>query len=270
MIASPGDVIDERNVIRKVIHDWNDVNSSSSHIVLVAVGWESHSYPDLSGRPQQLINDRLLSDCDLLIGVFWTRLGSHTGKADSGTVEEINEHRGAGKPTMLYFSSKPAAPESIDPQQFSKLTEFKNQCKPLGLVESFDSLEEFERKVSKHLQAAIVQNEFIKGLLTASARSDVRTEKPKDMVIFLSVDAQRLLKSAAKPNTGYIAKSNSISGARILVGEETFGAENARESAKWQAALNELLLERLIEQTDGKGLVFALTHLGWTSSDSLK
>lgn len=119
MIASPGDVSDERNIIREVIHDWNDVNAAMSRTMLAPVGWETHSSPELGARPQELINSRLLRECDLLIGVFWTRLGTPTGKAESGTVEEIREHINAGKPAMIYFSSKPVAPQSIDVAQYS-------------------------------------------------------------------------------------------------------------------------------------------------------
>ncbi len=43
MIASPGDVLEERNVTRDIIHEWNYVNSISTNAVLLPVGWETHS-----------------------------------------------------------------------------------------------------------------------------------------------------------------------------------------------------------------------------------
>lgn len=92
MIASPGDVAEERQVIREMIHEWNDINSARSKVMLTPIGWETHTSPELGVRPQELINQRLLVDCDLLIGVFWTRLGSPTGNEASGTVEEIHRH----------------------------------------------------------------------------------------------------------------------------------------------------------------------------------
>ena len=42
--------------------------------------------------------------------MFWTKLGTPTGVADSGTVEEIDQFVEANKPAMLYFSSRPAGP----------------------------------------------------------------------------------------------------------------------------------------------------------------
>ena len=73
MIASPGDVLEERNVTRDVIHEWNYVNSMSTNAVLMPVGLETHSVPELGTRPQQLINEHVLKDCDLLVGIFWAR-----------------------------------------------------------------------------------------------------------------------------------------------------------------------------------------------------
>lgn len=71
----------------------------------------------MGDRPQAIINKQLLEQSDLLVAVFWTRLGSPTGATNSGTVEEIEEHLAAKKPTMLYFSSAPVRPDSVDNEQ---------------------------------------------------------------------------------------------------------------------------------------------------------
>lgn len=123
MIASPGDVAEEREIARSVIHDWNDVNAQNSQIMLAAVGWDSHSSPELGERPQELINKRILKDCDILIGVFWTRLGTPAGNSPSGSVEEIEEHVAAGKPAMIYTSSRPVELGSVDLGQYNQVKE---------------------------------------------------------------------------------------------------------------------------------------------------
>src|SRR4051794_31938327 len=89
-VASPGDVADERQMLADCIAHWNIQNSPSAQIVFLPVAWEELLVPELGGRPQALINSRLLQDADLLIGMFWTRLGTPTGVEVSGTVEEIN------------------------------------------------------------------------------------------------------------------------------------------------------------------------------------
>jgi hypothetical protein len=128
MIASPSDVGPEREAVRNLIHEWNAIHSEKEDIVLLPVGWESHSSPTMGDRPQAIINKQVLADCDLLIAVFWTRLGSPPGKAHSGTVEEIEEHLQAGKPAMIYFSAAPVVPESVDRQQYERCSSSKRSA----------------------------------------------------------------------------------------------------------------------------------------------
>ncbi|GAG83881.1 unnamed protein product, partial [marine sediment metagenome] len=198
MIASPGDVIEERDVIRSVIYDWNDINSSASKVILIPVGWETNISPELGARPQEIINIRILEDCDLLVGVFWTRIGTPTGKAKSGTVEEIEEHIKSGKPAMIYFSSKPVAPESLDSVQYSEVQSFKDKCKKRGLVEEFENIEQFKQKFAKQLPLCLSHNSYIQSLIVSSKTiitSNQNNEISKEE-IKLSEEAKKLLKAA--------------------------------------------------------------------------
>jgi hypothetical protein len=134
MIASPSDVAQERQIVREVVAEWNAIHSRARTVVLMPVSWETHSAPELSGRPQQMINDRVLAHADLLVGIFWTRVGTPTGKAISGSIEEIEEHRRHGKPVMLYFSNAPVVPDSIDQSQYEQLKQFKKWAAGEGIV----------------------------------------------------------------------------------------------------------------------------------------
>ena len=129
MIASPGDVAQERHAVRSVIDEWNAVHATDRGVVLHAVGWDTHSSPAMGERPQAIISKQILRDCDLLVAIFWTRLGSPTGVAASGTVEEIDEHLAEGRPAMLYFSSAPVHPDSVDPSNYAALKAFKAQIR---------------------------------------------------------------------------------------------------------------------------------------------
>jgi hypothetical protein len=91
------------------------------------------------------------------VAVFWTRLGSPTGEAPSGTVEEINKHLASGKPAMLYFSNAPVHPESVDEGQYRALRAFRKECEQRGLVETYSSIEEFQDKFSRQLAHTIIR-----------------------------------------------------------------------------------------------------------------
>ena len=59
MIASPSDVEAERKIIRDVIHQWNAMHSKATSLVLLPVGWETHSAPEMGDRPQEIINKQI-------------------------------------------------------------------------------------------------------------------------------------------------------------------------------------------------------------------
>lgn len=128
LIASPGDVGDERNVIPEIINEWNAINASISKVVLMPIKWETHSSPLLGDRPQAIINKQLVKDCDILVGVFWTRIGTNTGVSISGTAEEIEQFVEMKKPVMLYFSQALVDPDKIDIGQFTILKILRRKC----------------------------------------------------------------------------------------------------------------------------------------------
>lgn len=273
MIASPGDVNVERQIIRDVIHDWNDVNASYSGVMLTPIGWDTHSAPELGKRPQELINTRILEDCDLLIGVFWTRIGTPTGGSISGTVEEIKEHMAKGKPAMVYFCDKPATPMTLDTDQYEKLKTFRKECQGLGLIESFDHPDEFRRKLAKQLQIEFRKNEYLKNVIqpavdrmNAGAKGFKDPSPQEPPVRKLVAEAKHLLRLAGRQGDGIIYNLSFIGGRSIQAGDESFGGE-PRLAARYSAALDELVNAGLVVDRNGKGEYYEFTNAGWEAAD---
>lgn len=47
------------------------------NVVLLPSRWEEDVVPTYRGDdPQQIINEQMVNKCDILVGVFWTKLGS--------------------------------------------------------------------------------------------------------------------------------------------------------------------------------------------------
>lgn len=269
MIASPGDVAVERDIIREVIHDWNDVNSANSKVMLAPIGWESHTSPELGRRPQEIINKRILKQCDLLVGVFWTRLGTPTGKAASGTVEEIEEHRAAGKPAMIYFSTKPVSLETVDIKQYQEKEAFKEKLKNLGLVEEFENEEQFRALFAKQLPITLIHNEYLQKEIATTPKLDVMIEDEKKSSVSVSLEGQQLLRECAAKGDGTIMKIEYIGGKNFQAGGKQFGAESSRQFAKYESALEELINFGLVIARGHKDQIFELTHKGWSLADDL-
>jgi hypothetical protein len=124
LIASPSDVAEERDVVERVIYDWNASHFDSMGVLLHPIRWESHSYPASGDRPQAIINKQIVESGDILIGIFGYKLGTPTGTAQSGTIEEIEEFRKTEKYVALYFSTA-NVPRSADPDQLEALQTYK-------------------------------------------------------------------------------------------------------------------------------------------------
>jgi hypothetical protein len=264
MTATPGDVQEERTIIREVLHEWNATHSKASQVVLMPIAWDTHAAPSMGERPQEIINKQILRDCDVLVAVFWTRIGTDTGKAPSGTVEEIREHLAEGKPAMLYFSNTPIKPGSVESAQYEALRAFKKQCQSQGLIEEYGTLDEFRHKFTRQLQTVI------QGSLQPSLPAPETLLHQISVRSGLSEEAKTLLLTAVQTN-GHLMHIRTLSGTVVQAGPTNLCKGNSpREAAKWEAALDELLTMRLIADKGHKGEVFAVTHLGFQMADQLK
>ena len=176
-IASPGDVKEERQAVHSVFNRWNDRHDDE---FLHAIVWETASVPALGGNPQSILNPRIIDRSDLLIAIFWHRLGTPTDKAESGTVEEIYEFIGQKGPqrVMLYFCSRDI-PSSVDASELRRLQKFKDEMRTKGLYHEYGTVEEFERDLYSHLEVKVDQ--FLTGSLpTPESPTTALESKPQE------------------------------------------------------------------------------------------
>jgi hypothetical protein len=81
LIASPSDVQAERQIVAECIEDWNSQHSRATGVIIQPRRWEFDAMPETGARPQSFINQQIVDSSDMLIGVFWSRLGSPSGVA---------------------------------------------------------------------------------------------------------------------------------------------------------------------------------------------
>lgn len=268
MIASPGDVAFERAIIRDVVYEWNAVHSNARKIVLLPIGWETHSSPEMGASAQSIINDQVLDRCDLLVGVFWTRIGTATDEYASGTVEEIERHIDTGKPTMLYFSSQPVAMDTVDLDQVAKLKAFKDSCRSRGLYESYDSHANFRTKFHRQLQLKLNQHPLFSSEVSGGGATPIEESKTK--IPALSTEARVLLREASLDDHGSILYVRYIGGTDIQVnGKNVIPSGERREVAKWEQALSELVALDLVVERGQKGEFFELTNRGYQIAEMI-
>ena len=156
-LASPGDLSDERERLAEVIQTWNTTSSRHFGQRLELRRWESDAYPGLGTDPQAVINKQIPDDCDIFIGIMWGRVGTPTGRAESGTLEEFQRvyERHKANPlsvqVLFYFKDAPIPPSKLDPAQLSKVQEFKKWLGARGVYFEFNDADEFAKLVGMHL-----------------------------------------------------------------------------------------------------------------------
>ncbi len=151
LISCPGDVQDEVEIIQRVVNEFNNRYTNVLGIAIQTKHWKKNSYPQSGGKPQALLNEQFVEDCDLAIGILWTRFGTPTDMYGSGTEEEINIMLDANKQVFMYFSEKPIKPSNIDTFEYQRVQEFKRKYQNRGIYYTYTSNEEFEKKISAHL-----------------------------------------------------------------------------------------------------------------------
>ena len=274
MIASPSDVASEREIVREVIYDWNAVHSDRENIVLLPVGWESHSSPEMGDRAQAIINRQTLDKCDLLVGIFGTRIGTDTGEYASGTIEEIEKHIALEKPAMVYFSNRLGDSDSFDKDQYAKLEGLRKDYESRGLYEIYDGDANFREKFSRQLQIKVNQHKIFQfrgeGINPGLERAESESNIPQ-----LSDEAKALLKEASQDSYGYIVHQIR-NGTVIQRGEDRFNDtniipdQNPRVLARWRAALKELKEADFLEDVKNQGQHFRITHRGYQVADMIE
>src|SRR5262245_6440196 len=153
LIASPSDLAEECQAATEAVNDRNAAVAES--VVLLPVRWVTHATPQSGVRPQEAINRQLVYRCDILVGMFWTKIGTSTGVAESGTVEEIDQFVGAGKPALLYFSSRPVDQNRIDLRQLKKLKRFKVATYRKALTGNFSGVDELRQTLFRDLMRQV-------------------------------------------------------------------------------------------------------------------
>jgi hypothetical protein len=151
ILIAPDDVEDELETIRAVIRHANLLNPQGR---LVVWNWPIDPASIIKVDDHHVLTgEQVHIDADLVIAVFWTRLGDD----ESGIVHELRmawqAWKTTGKPDVwLYFCTRPV-PQSLleDPNQFRALRAFRNSLPNEQVYFNFDTVDDLQPHFTRHL-----------------------------------------------------------------------------------------------------------------------
>lgn len=154
LIASPGDTERERDAIEEAIHDWNAARAPGSGVMLMPVRWETHAVPELGRDAQTVINEQIVDDVDVVVAVFNSRIGTATGRALSGTVEEVDRARAAGRYVHVYFSTG-ELPRDVEVDQLQAVRDLRANLD--GLIGEYSDVPDLKWQVRTALDRDVAK-----------------------------------------------------------------------------------------------------------------
>jgi hypothetical protein len=286
LIASPSDVGLERDAVVSAIQEWNSSHFARTGIMLNAVRWETHAYPSAGDRPQGLLNKQIVESAHFLIAIFGSRLGTPTGQAESGTIEEIEQFRATGRHVALYFSNAQIA-RSVDRAQLAALETYQSERQRDSLYFTYASAEELRRLVTQHLPKIVAEvDEAIRvGPTVGAVEPEITRTKPArsrrnrsgaramsiEDIGDLNAKEIELLWNAAKDADGDLLHSETFEGEGIRTNEKHFlEGTDRRTEAEWLTALSSLESRGLIQPLSDERDFFKLTGEGYAVADELE
>lgn len=144
-ISSPIDVPDDRSLIIRTISGWNQRNGQIRRVFFQPLTWEQMVAPDRGGSVQEVIDSQIGANYDIYLGLMWSRFGSSTSKADSGTEDEFDQaiarhDTGEGLTISFLFKNSAIPQDILDGIQYDKVQQFKKKVAAKGCLyrEYFD------------------------------------------------------------------------------------------------------------------------------------
>lgn len=164
-LASPSDVNEEREIVKKVIDETNITHGAVFNVEFKLVRWETHTYPNIGVDVQDPINKQINDDYDVFIGIMWQRFGTPTTNFSSGTQEEFEraykKYLSDNQSTaiLFYFKNAPVEINKIDLVQLSAVKNFKESLTNKGVsYRDFIQPSEFEDMLRLNLSAYLSHN----------------------------------------------------------------------------------------------------------------
>jgi hypothetical protein len=201
VVASPGDVKAERDAVEEIIAEVNRDTARKAELYLELARWETDTRAGFhAGGPQGLIDPILNIDaCELVIGIFWSRLGTPTPDGKTGTEHEFETAYKSWKinqrpEIMAYFCDRPAEPKSAeDRKQLKMIQNFKANFPKEGFAWNYTNLDQFKTFVASHVRQYV--GEQIESIWNTDASSvrkmlEERKKEPATIAILGRVNEE--------------------------------------------------------------------------------
>ena len=152
-LASPSDVAAERDSVRRTVDEWNQTRGRDRSTFFYLLSWETTVAAGFGLDGQDVVNTQIGNDYDALIALFWTRVGTATPRAASGSIEEyeraLQRYRNNEDIEIAFlFKDAPVPISEIDVKQIGDLNALRSRIESEGaLYKTFTHSDELKFEI---------------------------------------------------------------------------------------------------------------------------
>lgn len=164
-LSTPSDVEEERRALAAIVAETNDVIAflaPEREMRLELIHYQTHSYPDMGGTAQAVVDHQIPNDYDIHFGIMWRRCGTATNGRPSGTVYEFDRaferREQEGRPIIMFYfgmENVPMPTAAAEIEQLGNVVQFRERLMILGLTESYPTRAQFREHARIGLLRAI-------------------------------------------------------------------------------------------------------------------
>jgi hypothetical protein len=180
-VASPGDVVTERNHVVDVAAALNRNTAAERDVQFRVLGYKTDVRPRVHEQgPQGPIDEDLpIEQCDIVVGILWKRFGTPIPEMgdETGTEHEIRSAIAASRKSckpevVICFNDAPYRPKDVaESKQATRVMEFREELR--GLELAYEGADDFRDKIRDYLEKYLeAHHPVTPGKVTAAIAGD--------------------------------------------------------------------------------------------------
>jgi len=164
-LSCPGDLIAEKNIVKKEISKLSNVLQEICRIQLEVFSWDNTAFSDRGASGEDVILEQV-GLYDVYLGLIGSKLGQPTKKDVSGTAEEyqdaLDKNSIDGKPTIMFFEiSRQLDSATVDIEEMRKVRAFIERVRNDGVLTKTVSISDLSDQVHIHLFHSLLKNNLL-------------------------------------------------------------------------------------------------------------
>lgn len=140
LASFPSDVVDEASALDVIVSELNRTIGDAHGVRLEIINWLRDVRPGIGVDVQDVVNKQVGDLFDVIVATFWTRAGTPTPRAESGSIEEVKSAVSKSKKTgrlpfvLVYLKHEAVDVFQVDLAQMQTLLGFRQWLTENGVL----------------------------------------------------------------------------------------------------------------------------------------